>query len=198
MFERAFFERIGAPVLFVFIWSTGFVVAGGVAGLVDPNLFLTLRFVTVAVTLAAVAMALRQPLPDLRTALKLMLIGFFMFALYLGPGYWVVAQGMSVGVITLIATLQPPMTAVISSRLYGEPISLSLIVGLVLGIAGVGLAVWPTLSVGELGGTSPFHVLVAFMSVLSLTIGTLMQKASTSTVPLVTANCWQKVGGAIG
>ncbi|MEO0496555.1 MAG: DMT family transporter [Pseudomonadota bacterium] len=192
------FERVIAPILFVFIWSTGFVVAGGVAGLVDPNLFLTLRFAAVALILGLVAIALRQPLPDVATAFKLMFIGLFMFALYLGPGYWVVAQGMSVGVITLIATLQPPMTAFLSARIYDEPISFSLIAGLILGISGVGLAVWPTLTVGELGGTSPWHVAVAFGSVLSLTIGTLMQKASTASVPLVTANCWQKIGGALG
>ncbi|MEO0635076.1 MAG: DMT family transporter [Pseudomonadota bacterium] len=192
------FERFIAPVLFVFIWSTGFVVAGGVAGFVDPNLFLALRFSAVALIFGAVALALRQPLPDLATVLRLMFIGLFMYAFYLGPCYWVVAQGMSVGVITLIATLQPPMTAVLSARLYGEPISGSLILGLALGIAGVAMAVWPTLDVGALGGTPLSHVGLAFLSVLSLTIGTLMQKARTSTVPLMTANAWQKVGGALG
>lgn len=192
------FERIIAPILFVFIWSTGFVVAGGVEGLVDPNLFLALRFAAVAVILGTLAIVLRQPMPSVKTAFQLMGVGLLMYALYLGPGYWVVAQGMSVGVITLIATLQPPMTAFLSARIYGEPISGSLIAGILFGIFGVSLAVWPTLGDGEFGGTPLLHVGLAFLSVLSLTVGTLMQKARVAGVPLVTANSWQKLGGAIG
>ena len=100
-----------APWLFVLIWSTGFVVAGGVRGRVDPHLFLSTRFFIVAFLFFLIGLILKIEWPDRRIVLRLSILGLFLHGLYLGPGYWVVANGMPVGILVLIAALQPPLTA---------------------------------------------------------------------------------------
>jgi drug/metabolite transporter (DMT)-like permease len=55
--------NVVAPVLFVLIWSTGFVVARAIDGVADPNLFLVVRFVASAGLFALLAVVLRAEWP---------------------------------------------------------------------------------------------------------------------------------------
>ncbi len=193
-----------APALFVVLWSTGFVVARAIAPYADPNLFLLARFGGTAALFAAVALATRAPWPRGRDLGKHLIAGALLQGVYLGAGYWAVAQGLSAGVMALLGALQPLLTAAFAARLFGERPSQQRWMGLALGLAGVVLVLVPKLQ-AAVQGTASAHdhahpllvVIVAVAAVGSITAGTLYQKTSLALADIRSASAVQNAGAAI-
>lgn len=183
--------------LFVVIWSTGFVVARGITGLVDPYLFLLLRFVCVLMIFLSLMQALRLPWPDSSARWRLMGIGALMQGLYLGPAFWAVSGGLEAGVMALLGALQPPLTALLAWHFQRERMTRKLVLGLLIGIAGVSLAVTPGLAQGGTAGISLSVILAALLSIGSITAGTLLQKSSIISVPLLASISFQTLGAVL-
>ncbi len=166
------------PWLFVLIWSTGFIVAKYGMPYAEPMTFLFLRFAGVLVFMLPFVLLARVPLPqrqgrtDWRKVGHLALAGLFLQAGYLGGVWAAVKLGMPAGVSALIVGMQPVLTALIATRL-GERIGARQWLGLLCGIAGVGLVVANKLTVA---GMSPASLLLALGALLCITIGTLYQK----------------------
>lgn len=187
---------------FVLIWSTGFVVARGISGQIDPYLFLLLRFIAVAILFGCAMMIMREPIPARTQLWRLALTGALMQGLYLGPSFWAVSQGLEAGIMALMGSLQPPVTAVFAWYLFAERVTRLGIVGLILGIIGVGLAVAPSFAHDNgamqdaLLATPPFVwiLMAGVLSIGSITAGTLMQKSSISSVPLLSSVTFQTLG----
>ncbi|WP_322106308.1 DMT family transporter [Paraburkholderia sp. J41] len=193
------------PALFVFLWSTGFVVARAIAPFADPNLFLLARFGGTAALFACIALAVRAPWPRGREVGKHLFAGALLQGVYLGAGYWAVAQGVSAGVMALLGALQPLLTAAVAARLFGERLTPRRWAGLALGLAGVVLVLLPKLqSIGHpAGAAAPGHaapllvVIVAVLSVISITAGTLYQKTSLAQSDIRSASAVQNAGAAL-
>lgn len=193
------------PALFVFLWSTGFVVARAIAPYADPNLFLLARFGGTAALFACIALAVRAPWPRGREVGKNLFAGALLQGVYLGAGYWAVAQGVSAGVMALLGALQPLLTAAVAARLFGERLTPRRWAGLALGLAGVVLVLLPKLqSIGHpAGAAAPGHaapllvVIVAVLSVISITAGTLYQKTSLAQSDIRSASAVQNAGAAL-
>ncbi|MEX3918890.1 DMT family transporter [Paraburkholderia sp. BR10872] len=204
-----------APTLFVFLWSTGFVVARAIAPYADPNLFLLARFAGTAALFTIVALVMRAPWPRGREIGKHLFAGALLQGVYLGAGYWAVAQGLSAGVMALLGALQPLLTAAIAARTFGERLPPLRWTGMSLGLAGVVLVLSPKLYAamhaggGEIAdaaaATAPMHahanpllvVVVAVVSVGSITAGTLYQKTSLAQADIRSASAVQNLGAAI-
>ena len=162
------------PVVFVLLWSSGFVACK--AGLVHagPFTMLFLRFLLAGVVIGALAALLRAPWPGSRREVgHIVVAGILLHATYLGPNFYAVSRGVPVGINALVGALQPLLTAVLASRFLGERVRPLQWVGLVLGVAGIAmvvsdriafdLALWP-----EFLGT--------LVALVSITVGTLYQK----------------------
>lgn len=136
-----------APLLFVAIWSTGWI-AGKFAALDgDPLTFLAVRFAGAIVVLVPVVVHLGGTWPRGGRAIGHALIsGVMLHAIYLGGVWWAIAHGVPAGLSAVIAALQPLMTAVLAPRLAGERIGPRRAAGLVVGLAGIGLVVSPKLA----------------------------------------------------
>ncbi|MEM5421323.1 MULTISPECIES: DMT family transporter [Paraburkholderia] len=204
-----------APTLFVFLWSTGFVVARAIAPYADPNLFLLARFAGTAALFTIVALVMRAPWPRGREIGKHLFAGALLQGVYLGAGYWAVAQGLSAGVMALLGALQPLLTAAIAARTFGERLPPLRWTGMSLGLAGVVLVLSPKLYAAMHAGggaiadaaaaTAPMHahanpllvVVVAVVSVGSITAGTLYQKTSLAQADIRSASAVQNLGAAI-
>jgi drug/metabolite transporter (DMT)-like permease len=198
-----------APAVFVFLWSTGFVVARAIAPYADPNLFLLARFSGTAALFVCIALAARAPWPRGREIGKHLFAGALLQGVYLGAGYWAVAQGMSAGVMALLGALQPLLTAAVAARLFGERLPPKRWMGMALGLAGVVLVLTPKLQAathaasGALDGAGHAHanpllvVFVALASVVSITAGTLYQKTSLAQADIRSASAVQNAGAAI-
>jgi drug/metabolite transporter (DMT)-like permease len=143
----------------------------------------------------------RTPVPAAADRWRLMGIGALMQGFYLGPGFWAVSQGLEAGVMALIGAMQPPLTAVLAWYFFHEHISRRTIMGLLIGIAGVALAIAPGLA----GGSSAIGshmissgvIVAAVFSICSITAGTLLQKSSIVTVPLLSAISFQTLGAVL-
>lgn len=186
-----------APVLFVLMWATGFVVARLSAPHADPLTFLGIRFPIAGVLFALIALALAAPWPGARQAFHATVAGAFLHGGYLGPVYWAVAHGMPAGVSALIVGLQPLMTAIIAAAMVKEEISLRHWAGLAVGILGVALVVSPRLEPGLTGGITPLTTAVNLLGALSISFGTVYQKRFATALNLASGGAWQYVGASI-
>ena len=162
------------PGLFVLLWSTGFVGAKYGLPYVEPLTFLLIRLGLVAVVLALVALASRAPWPkDWVTAGRIALAGLLVHGVYLSGVFLAIAHGLPAGVTALIVGIQPLLTAALSGPLLGERVSGRQWVGLLLGLAGVGLVVREKLSVDA---EHLIGIGYAMAALVGITLGTLYQK----------------------
>jgi drug/metabolite transporter (DMT)-like permease len=188
--------------VFVVLWSTGFVVARAITPYADPNLFLLARFGGTALVFALAAIVARSAWPTGRSLGKHLAAGALLQGIYLGAGYWAVAQGMSAGVMALLGALQPLATAAVAAPLFGERLSRRGWTGMALGLAGVVLVLEPKLAAAApptAHGNAPgwLVVVVSVAAVASITAGTLFQKTSLAKADIRSASAVQNVGAAL-
>ena len=185
------------PIVFVLIWSTGFIVARYGMPHSPPFKFLALRYaLSILCFLPWVWLSgVRWPAGG-RQWLHLAVTGILMHAFYLGGVWAAVKAGMGSGVSALIVGLQPVLTAVWLSSTGGQ-VSRRQWLGLVLGFAGLMMVVSR-----KLGSGSPTdHVDMLNLSLivgalLSITIGTLYQKRHVAACDVRSANVVQ-LGAAL-
>jgi drug/metabolite transporter (DMT)-like permease len=159
------------PMLFVLIWSTGFVVAKFGLPYAPPLTFLTLRFAGVLVVLVPLVL-LSGALWPVGRVWHIAFAGILVQAGYLGGVWWAIEIGMPAGLAALIVGMQPVLTA-FAAPLIGELVRGRQWVGLVLGVCGVALVVANKISVIGLSWQS---ISMCVFALLSITIGTLYQK----------------------
>lgn len=183
-----------APVLFVFLWSTGFI--GAKLGLPDaePLSFLLTRYLLVIVLMTILALAMRAPWPRERRAIAhIAATGVMIHGGYLGGVFVAISLGLSAGAAALIAGLQPLLTAVAAGLLLGEHISRWQWIGLGLGLFGVTLVVTRS---GNLAGHAT-AVIPAVVALFSITAGTLYQKRFCPGFDLRTGSVIQFIASAL-
>lgn len=180
------------PLVFVLIWSTGFIVARYGMPHAPPITFLSLRYaLSVACFAVWIALARAAWPVGARQWAHLCVTGVLMHAGYLGGVWAAVKAGMGAGTVALLVGLQPVLTAVWLSRSHsraGAKVSLRQWGGLLLGLLGLVLVVWPKLGAGEL---SAFNLSLAVAALLSITAGTLYQKRFVAPCDVRTANMVQ-------
>ena len=162
-----------APVVFVLLWSTGFI--GTKYGLpyAEPLTFLTLRMVFVVALLVPIAWIVGARWPDRREVLHSVATGLMVHGLYLGGVFVAIAQGVPAGISALIPGLQPILVSTIASRFMGERVGPLQWLGLALGLIGV-LLVLHDRSIIAAG--SIIGWIATVVSLLGIAFGTLYQK----------------------
>lgn len=180
------------PLVFVLIWSTGFIVARYGMPHAPPFKFLALRYaLSVACFLPWIWLAgSRWP----GTAVQwrhLAVTGVLMHAGYLGGVWAAVKAGMGSGVSALIVGLQPVLTAIWLSS-FGTRVGTRQWLGLALGLAGLVMVVSRKFGVGSAGDQiNPVNLLLAVGALLSITAGTLYQKRFVGPCDVRTASAVQ-------
>ena len=178
------------PVVFVLIWSTGFIVARYAMPYAPPFKFLALRFILSVACFGVWAVLSRAAWPaDRRQWQHLAVTGLFMHAGYLGGVWAAVKLGMGAGLVALLMGLQPVLTALWVSGQGGKVASRQWL-GLVLGLCGLALVVWQKLGLGEVHAAS---VSLALLALMSMTMGTLYQKRYLQPCAVPTANFVQNL-----
>jgi drug/metabolite transporter (DMT)-like permease len=163
------------PVVFVLIWSTGFVVARFGMPHAPPLTFLACRF-ALSVLAFALWIGWSRPAWPRRGApwWHLAATGVLVHGGYLGGVWAAVKGGLGAGTVALIVGLQPVLTALwVSASGQERRIAVRQWAGLALGLAGLVLVVWHKLGVGEV---SAANLTLSLLALLSITAGTLYQK----------------------
>jgi drug/metabolite transporter (DMT)-like permease len=188
--------RLGIPLVFVLIWSTGFIVAKAALSHADLQLFLVVRFSLTAMLMGCAALAAGVRWPGARRAGPQLLAGGLMQGIYLCASYWAITHGMAAGVMALLGALQPLFTALLAVSFMGKTLQSRVWLGLCIGFAGVGLVLAPKLAGHGVGSLTLLPVTAALASVLAVTTGTIVQKWLAAT-DLRMASSIQNVGAAM-
>jgi drug/metabolite transporter (DMT)-like permease len=176
------------PIVFVLIWSTGFIVARYGMPHSPPMKFLALRYALSVGCFLVWALLARAAWPRDRVQLShLAVTGVLMHAGYLGGVWAAVKSGMGAGLAALLVGLQPVLTAIWISS-WGGTVGRRQWLGLALGLAGLLLVVWQKLGLGEVHA---LNLAFAGVALLSITAGTLYQKRFLAPCDVRTANLVQ-------
>lgn len=163
-----------APLLFVFLWSTGFVGAKFGLPYAEPLSFLLVRYCCVLVLMLTLALATRAPWPkEASQWLHIGVSGVLMHAIYLGGVFVAIKHGLPAGITALVVGIQPLLTALFAGWLLGETVVARQWLGLALGLGGVALVLSGKLP----ADVPPLPMLVpAIVALLGITASTLYQK----------------------
>jgi len=183
------------PILFVFLWSTGFIGAKFGLPFAEPLSFLLVRYCCVIGLMTAIAFATRAPWPqEPRQWLHIGVSGILVHAVYLGGVFMSIKHGLPAGISSLVVGMQPLLTAVGAGWLLGEKVSGRQWAGLGLGFVGVAMVVSGKFGAGAALGPMLVPALVAL---LGITAGTLYQKRFCAKFDLRTGAVIQFVPTAI-
>lgn len=177
------------PWVFVWIWSTGFIVARYGMPHAPPLGFLTLRYALSILCFLPWIILSRVSWPvQRRQWLHLSVTGVLMHGLYLGGVWSAVKLGMGSGLSALVIGLQPVVVALWISA-QGAALGSRMWTGLLLGFAGLALVV--SEKVGASGEATLLNMSMVVVSLLSMSAGTLYQKRFVAPCDVRTANVVQ-------
>lgn len=194
-----------APLLFVVLWSTGFIGSKLGSSDAEPFTFLTVRFLLVLALLVPVCLVMGRQAGGWHERGHAMVAGMLIHGIYLGGVFWAIRNGMPAGVAALIVSLQPILTSLLSGPLLGERLSSRHWFGLALGLAGVLLILAPKLeqAVGTGTGTNTgtgidaATIIATILALAAITAGTLYQKRFATRIDLVVGAIWQYAGALV-
>ncbi|WP_422368316.1 DMT family transporter [Pelagibius sp.] len=185
--NRALLVTLLLEAAMVVAWSSGFI--GGKLSADTPGVFLVLfwRFLIASLLLAPFTVqALRKGLSASQFC-RQAIIGFFGMTVYLAAGLKGIELGVPAGLAALIGALQPMATAALAGPLLGELVGRRQWFGLLLGFAGVALAV------GGSSGDAPVWAYgLCLLGMASLVGATLYAKTpgdSTAPLPALAIHC---------
>jgi drug/metabolite transporter (DMT)-like permease len=161
-----------APILFVVLWSSGFIGARLGLPYAEPMTFLSIRMIAVVTLLGLLILATRPPWLSAAGALHSVVVGLLMHGCYLGGVFIAIDHRLPTGLAALVVSLQPILTATMANRLLGERVAARQWAGLLLGVAGVYLVVQSR----TVGDTSAAAWIAITVALVGITIGTLYQK----------------------
>ena len=183
-----------APVLFVLLWSTGFIGARYGLPYIEPLTFLAVRMFFVVVIMAAIAIIGGAKPPDADEIGHSLVAGSLVHGLYLGGVFTAISQGVPAGISALIPGLQPILTSTIANRFMGETVTRVQWIGLALGLIGV-LLVLHDRNIVLAGSTLGW--IASFLSLIAITLGTLYQKRYCGAIDWRSGNLVQYIGAGV-
>ena len=183
-----------APMLFVLLWSTGFIGARYGLPYIEPLTFLAVRMVFVVTVMAAIALIAGARWPGRHEIGHSLMAGSMVHGLYLGGVFTAISQGVPAGISALIPGLQPILTSTIANRFMGEKVSRLQWAGLALGLVGVVMVLHDRRMVAE---GSVLGWIASFVSLIGITLGTLYQKRFCGGIDWRTGNTVQYTGAAV-
>ena len=174
-------RQLAFPLLFVVLWSTGFIAAKYGLAYAPPLTFLLYRFVLVAALMGVVAWITHGSWPATRAeAGHVVIAGWLVHGVYLGGVLVAIANGMSAGMAAMLVGLQPIVTVLLARGWLGERVVPRQWLGLALGLAGVWLVVRHKVAFTD----DPTALIAIFMALAGISVGTLYQKRYCSHIDL--------------
>ena len=189
------------PVIFVLIWSTGFIVARYGMPHSPPMSFLAVRYALSILCFLPWIWVFGVKWPTSRRQwLHLSVTGVLMHAGYLGGVWAAVKSGMGSGLAALIVGIQPVLTAIWLSSMGGAEghVTRRQWVGLLLGFAGLVLVVWRKFGSGGTGDHADWwNLSLAVFALFSITVGTLYHKRYVKACDVRSANTVQLIAALL-
>lgn len=182
-----------SPLIFIFLWSTGFIGAKYILPYAEPFVFLTIRYFFATLILVVLAKIMKESLKISKVAIKQsMIVAVFLHVIYIGGVFYAVSIDISAGITAVIVSLQPILVSILAIPLLGEKLSYRQGFGLALGFIGVFFLLSPKLFEGDLStGFSTFGIICCVLALLGTTGGYLLQKKGGADIPFLAGTAVQ-------
>lgn len=160
---------------FVLFWNSGFIGAEYALPYTKPLTLLFWRYWALAIILLVYLIASRRIVwPGIKPVLIAMLVGTLAHGMWLGCVFYSLQYGVPAGIVALVVALQPLTTGALSGLVVGERTPFLRWVGLLIGFAGVMVAVLARTEFSDAG--SVFAYFIPFGSVVAITGASLIQR----------------------
>ena len=183
------------PWIFVWVWSTGFLVAKLGKSYAEPFTLLSYRFAFALVALWVITKLFNSRWPSTwRLAAHCMVVGLLLHGVYLGGIFKAISLGMPAGLSAMVIGLQPLTMALFAGLMLGERVSKRQWLGLVMGLAGLYLVLGEQFALDAstiFDGFSGWSPILAGAALLAISFGTLYQKKYCHGVDHLTSIWWQ-------
>jgi drug/metabolite transporter (DMT)-like permease len=178
-----------APVIFVVLWSTGFIGTKYVLNGAEPLTYLSLRMLLVVALFAIICAVARPPWPNAAGIGHSIVAGLLVQGMYLAGTAIAIAHAVPAGLSALIPGLQPILTATLANRWLGEKVTPMQWGGLALGLGGAAMILHNRTISGDAG----WGWFASCVSLVSITLGMLYQKRFCNEIDWRTGNLWQYI-----
>ena len=163
-----------APVLFLVLWSGGYVVAKIGIRHAEPLTLLVIRYALVVILMGAVFCALGLSWPKTRAEwINTAVVGILIQTFYFGFTYLAFEVGVASGTVALLMSLQPIIVAIVAPTWTGEVIGWRRWAGLTLGLVGAGIVIASRL---EIASPPLIGFIFSTLALLGITSATLWEK----------------------
>ncbi len=169
----AFDPFLLAPVVFLVLWSSGFICIKIGLAYADPLTFLALRYALVLAFLAPAIAFWRPRRPRGREWRDLCVVGLLIQFGYFAGCYLSEEFGLSAGGLALITSLQPILVALLAPRVTGGAVGSRHWLGLALGLVGTVVVIVSRAGVAQVTAAGLFW---AGLALAGMTAGTLYEK----------------------
>src|SRR5882672_8537979 len=176
-----------APILFVLLWSTGFIGTKYVVNNADPLTYLAIRMAIVVMLMAIICAIARPAWPNRVEIGHSAVAGILVHGIYLGGTAIAISLSIPAGLSALMPGLQPILTSTIANRWLGERVTPLQWMGLLVGLAGVVLILHDRPLTGQAG----WGWFASTVSLVSITLGTLYQRRFCSRIDWRSGNVVQ-------
>jgi drug/metabolite transporter (DMT)-like permease len=182
----------------VFIWGSTWLAIKYQLGVVSPELSVAYRFGLAAVILIIFSLVRRLPLRfNIKSHGFFALQGLLLFSLnyilvYLAEGY------LTSGLVAIIFSLIIVFNVLFGTIFLGNPIRKQVMVGAVLGLAGLALVFWPELSALSISSQKIVGMILALIATVSASLGNVVSARNQKhDLPVVQTNAYGMLYGAL-
>ena len=187
-----------APIVFVFLWSTGYIGAKYGLSYAPPFTFLLVRMILATLALLLIARVTKTPFPKSWLEVSHAAVaGLLLHAGYLGGVFTAIHLGISAGISSIIVNIQPVLVSSLAAKVLGETVTMRQWFGLALGFTGVLLAVSEKFLVASQNPVNPWGIVACVVALFSSTVGTIYQKRNAAQIPLVTGTIVQYIASGL-
>ena len=184
-----------APLLFAFLWSTGFPSATAGMQYAEPMTFLSIRMVIVTLMfLMIILFQWKKYHFTFNDAYHAGFIGLLLHGFYLGGVFYAVKSGLPAPIAALIVSSHPILSSSLAWIFLKEKLELKQIIGLLLGFCGVVIVISQYIddeTMISFSNEISLAILACLGSLISIAYGLLHQKKYTSNIPVMISYFWQ-------
>jgi drug/metabolite transporter (DMT)-like permease len=191
-------ENAGLYLLTSFIWGSTWLAIKYQLGVVAPEVSIVYRFALAAAILGVYVWLRRLPMRfSLREHGFIALQGAFLFSINYVLVY-LSEQTLASGLVAVIFSTIILMNVLLGALLLGDPIRPQVLVGGVVGLAGLTLVFWPELAGLRLSGVGSLGLVLSLVGAVSASVGNIVSaRNQRHGLPVVQTNALGMAYGAL-
>ncbi len=183
------------PIIFIFLYGSGFVFTSYGLENSSPMAFLALRFCIAFFILLIIISVLNVTWPKtIKEFIHISIAGILTVGVFSIGVFLSISFGISASLSALIIALQPIIVTFLAVKLLGEKFNMKVLIGLLLGVFGVAFVVFSKI---ELSSTQSLGIVFSIIALLGLSFGNLYQKKYCSNMNLYSGGAIQTLSSTI-